>query len=69
MQDHTTPALTDGVYLEIGHWPGRKRPLLTLHSPKDNKAVILATFKDDDAYDLFRECLKRGVRSGVEGAV
>lgn len=47
--------------LECGHWPDRKRPLLTLHRPDMNECVVLATFQSDEAMNLFMECAKKGI--------
>lgn len=47
--------------LEIGKWPDRKRPMLTVRNEGENKSYVLAYFASDEAAKKFVELAKAGI--------
>lgn len=45
--------------VNIGRWPGRKKPLLTAQIGDRNQ--VLARFENDNAMDLFLALVRRGM--------
>jgi len=45
------------VELHIGHWPDRKKPMLTLFYPETNSSIVIASFKSDEAMYLFARAM------------
>lgn len=47
--------------LQIGMWPHRKRPLLTVSNDGENKKYVLAYFVNQAAAEKFVELVKAGL--------
>ena len=47
--------------LEVGMWPDRKRPILTVCNDGENKSYVLAYFVNQEAASKFVELVKAGI--------
>ena len=47
--------------LEIGKWPDRKRPILTVCNDGENRSYVLAYFVNEEAAKKFVELVKTGI--------
>lgn len=45
----------------IGHWPDRKRPILTMYEDGSNEHTTLAYFESDEAAEKFKELARDGI--------
>lgn len=49
------------ISLNVGHWPDRKRPALTVHDRDKNESHVLAWFVSDLAMTEFLVIAKQGI--------
>lgn len=47
--------------LEVGMWPDRKRPILTVCNDGENNSYVLAYFVNQEAASKFVELVKKGI--------
>lgn len=52
---------SDMPRLEIGKWPDRKRPILTVCNDGENRSYVLAYFVNEEAAKKFVELVKTGI--------
>ena len=58
MPDHPETRLE----LNVGHWPDRKRPMLTIYDRQLNTHTVLAHFRSDGAAEEFLDACRMGIK-------